>query len=60
VESNDPNGPFGAKGCSECALNACGAVIANAVYDAVGLRLKDLPVTPQKILKGLRETEGPA
>jgi CO/xanthine dehydrogenase Mo-binding subunit len=60
VESNDPNGPFGAKGCSECALNACGAVIANAVYDAVGLRLKDLPVTPQKILKGLREKEGPA
>ncbi|MFQ5914863.1 MAG: xanthine dehydrogenase family protein molybdopterin-binding subunit [Nitrospinota bacterium] len=53
VESIDPNGPFGAKGCSECALNTCGAVLANAVYDAVGVRIRDLPVTPQKILRAL-------
>ena len=46
VESNDPNGPFGAKGCSECALNACGAVIANAVYDATGSRIPELPIVP--------------
>jgi CO/xanthine dehydrogenase Mo-binding subunit len=55
IESIDPHGPFGAKGCSECALNACGAAIANAVYDAVGVRIKDLPVTPRKILAALRE-----
>jgi CO/xanthine dehydrogenase Mo-binding subunit len=55
IESIDPNGPFGAKGCSECALNACGAVIANAVYNAVGVRIKDLPLTPERILRALRE-----
>ena len=60
VESMDPHGPFGAKGCSECALNACGVVIANAVSNAVGLRMKELPVTPQRILQRLRETGGPA
>ncbi|MFQ5914277.1 MAG: hypothetical protein ACE5JS_13945 [Nitrospinota bacterium] len=53
--TNDPNGPFGAKGCAGCALDACGAAIANAAYDAVGVRVKDLPVTPQKVLRGLRE-----
>jgi CO/xanthine dehydrogenase Mo-binding subunit len=57
IESIDPHGPFGAKGCSECALNACGAAIANAVYDAVGVRIKDLPVTPRKILAALRERD---
>ncbi len=60
VESMDPHGPFGAKGCSECALNACGVVIANAVSNAVGLRMKELPVTPQRILQRLREKGGPA
>lgn len=55
IESMDPHGPFGAKGCSECALNACGAVIASAIYDAVGIRLKDLPITPQAILRKLRD-----
>ena len=59
IESIDPHGPFGAKGCSECALNACGAAIANAVYDAVGVRIKDLPVTPRKILAALRERYAP-
>ena len=59
IESIDPHGPFGAKGCSECALNACGAAIANAVYDAVGVRIKDLPVTPRKVLAALRERDAP-
>ncbi|MFQ5914060.1 MAG: xanthine dehydrogenase family protein molybdopterin-binding subunit [Nitrospinota bacterium] len=53
VESIDPNGPFGAKGCSECALVPCGAVIANAIYNAVGVRLTALPIRPEAVLKAL-------
>jgi CO/xanthine dehydrogenase Mo-binding subunit len=55
VESNDPNGPYGAKGASETAILPGAPAIANAVYDAVGVRINDLPITPEKILAALRE-----
>jgi CO/xanthine dehydrogenase Mo-binding subunit len=54
VESNEPNGPYGAKGASETAMIPGAAAIANAVYDAIGVRIKTLPITPEKILAGLR------
>lgn len=54
VESNEPNGPYGAKGASETAMVPGAAAIANAVYDAIGVRIKTLPITPEKILAGLR------
>jgi CO/xanthine dehydrogenase Mo-binding subunit len=54
VESNEPNGPYGAKGASETAMIPGGAAIANAVYDAVGVRIQTLPITPEKILAALR------
>ncbi|MCY1375451.1 4-hydroxybenzoyl-CoA reductase subunit alpha [compost metagenome] len=54
VESNDPNGPYGAKGASETAILPGAPAIANAVYDAVGVRITDLPITPQKVLAALR------
>jgi CO/xanthine dehydrogenase Mo-binding subunit len=54
VESNDPNGPYGAKGASETAMIPGAAAIANAVFDAIGVRIKTLPITPEKILAGLR------
>lgn len=54
VESNDPNGPHGAKGASETAILPGAPAIANAVYDAVGVRITDLPITPQKVLAALR------
>jgi len=54
VESNDPNGPYGAKGASETAILPGAAAIANAVYDAIGVRITDLPITPEKVLAGLR------
>ena len=57
VETNDPNGPFGAKGMGEAALLPTSAAIANAIYDAVGIRLKELPFTPDKIVKALKEKE---
>jgi len=54
VESIDPNGPHGAKGASETAILPGAPAIANAVYDAVGVRITDLPITPQKVLAALR------
>lgn len=55
IESIDPNGPFGAKGVGEPALVPTAAAIANAIYDAVGVRIKSLPITPDKILAALEE-----
>jgi CO/xanthine dehydrogenase Mo-binding subunit len=54
VEIPDPNGPFGAKGLGEITLVPTPAAIANAIYDAVGIRLKELPFTPEKVLRALR------
>jgi CO/xanthine dehydrogenase Mo-binding subunit len=58
VETDDPYGPFGAKGAGEVGIVATAPAIANAVYDAVGVRIRDLPLTPEKVLKALREEEG--
>jgi CO/xanthine dehydrogenase Mo-binding subunit len=54
VESMDPNGPYGAKGSSETAIAPTAAAIANAVFDAVGVRINSLPITPEKVLDALR------
>jgi xanthine dehydrogenase molybdenum-binding subunit len=53
VETDDPEGPFGAKGIGECASIALAPAIANAVYDAVGVRLYSLPMTPQKVYQAI-------
>jgi CO/xanthine dehydrogenase Mo-binding subunit len=53
VEAPDPGGPFGAKGMSEGVQLVPPPTIANAVYRAVGVRIKDLPITPEKILDAL-------
>jgi 4-hydroxybenzoyl-CoA reductase subunit alpha len=54
VESIDPEGPFGAKECSEGSLAATIPAIANAIYDAVGVRLHESPFTPERVLSALR------
>ncbi len=54
VESMDPEGPFGAKECSEGSLAATIPAIANAIYDAVGVRLHESPFTPERVLAALR------
>jgi 4-hydroxybenzoyl-CoA reductase subunit alpha len=46
VESDDPEGPFGAKECGEGALAPIIPAVANAIYDAVGVRVKRVPVDP--------------
>lgn len=55
LESGDGVGPFGAKGVGEPSLNSIAPAIANAVYDAIGVRIFDLPLTPEKIVKALKE-----
>jgi CO/xanthine dehydrogenase Mo-binding subunit len=55
VEVPDPNGPFGAKGIGESALIPVAPAIANAVYDACGVRIKDLPIKAEKIFLALEE-----
>ncbi len=57
VEELHAQGPYGAKGLGEPALAPTAAAIANAIYAAVGVRVKDLPITPEKILEGLRKKE---
>ena len=55
VESLDPEGPYGAKEAGEGPLHPVLPAISNAVFDAVGIRLKHLPFTPAKVLAALRE-----
>jgi len=55
VETNDPIGPFGAKEVSEGLIVPTCPAIVSAVCDAVGVRIKSLPITPEKILKALNE-----
>jgi CO/xanthine dehydrogenase Mo-binding subunit/CO/xanthine dehydrogenase FAD-binding subunit len=53
IEGGDPRGVYGAKAIGECSINPPASVIANAVYDAIGVRVTDLPITPDKILDAL-------
>ena len=55
VENEDSGGPFGAKGIGEPATIATSPAIANAIYDAIGVRIFDLPITPEKVLKVLKK-----
>ncbi len=57
VETDEKDGPFGAKGIGEPGLVPTAAAIANAVYDAVGVRIRDLPITPEKVLAALKAKE---
>ncbi len=53
IEDPDPNGPFGAKEVGQGPLLPIAPAVVNAVYDAVGVRIDEIPVTPEKILKAL-------
>jgi xanthine dehydrogenase molybdenum-binding subunit len=58
VETIDKDGPFGAKGIGEPGCVPSAPAIANAIYDAIGIRINNLPITPEKILRAIREKEG--
>jgi len=57
ADSYEPTGPFGAKGLGELGMDPTAAAIGNAIFDAVGVRIKTLPITPEKVLRALREKE---
>lgn len=58
VEMIDERGPFGAKAVGEPALVPTAPAIANAIANAIGVRIKDLPITPDKVLAALEEKQG--
>jgi xanthine dehydrogenase molybdenum-binding subunit len=58
VESHEPTGPFGAKGVGEGTMVGVAPAIANAIFDAIGVRMKELCITPEKILEALDRAGG--
>jgi 4-hydroxybenzoyl-CoA reductase alpha subunit len=57
IEDPDPNGPFGAKECGQGPLLPIPPAVANAVYDAVGVRVDEVPLSPPRVLKAIRGGE---
>ena len=53
VETSDPAGPFGAKAISEISVDAMAAAVANAVTDALGVRIRQIPLTPERVLRAI-------
>ncbi len=53
IDSHEPTGPYGGKSMSEMCVVVPAPAIANAVYNAIGVRITDLPITPEKVLKAL-------
>lgn len=53
VQTFEPTGPYGAKAVGEIAINGPAPAIANAVYHALGVRIRAIPITPEKILRAL-------
>lgn len=58
VAAEQRNGPYGAKGVGESATFGVSPAIANAIEDAVGVRITDLPLTPEKVLRAIRAAAG--
>ena len=51
------DGPYGGKGTGETQITPSAAVIGNAIYNAVGVRMKDIPITRERVFKALRDKE---
>jgi len=54
TDTQEPTGPFGAKGIGEAALNPVAAALANAVYNAIGIRFKEIPIRPEQVIEALK------
>jgi putative selenate reductase molybdopterin-binding subunit len=54
VQTHEPNGPYGAKAVAEIPKDAIAPAIASAIDHAIGVRLRDLPFTPEKVWKELK------
>ncbi|MCA9845847.1 MAG: xanthine dehydrogenase family protein molybdopterin-binding subunit [Dehalococcoidia bacterium] len=60
ADSYEPSGPFGAKGIGEAATNPCAAAYGNALYNALGIRFTELPITPERIVASMVAAESGA
>lgn len=56
LETQDPYGPYGAKGIGEIGTNCAAPAIANAVADAIGVRMTQLPMTPERVWRAIAQT----
>ncbi len=54
IPSWEPTGPFGAKSIGEVVTNTPAPAIAGAVYNAIGVQIRSLPITPEKVLRAIR------
>ncbi|MBI4790290.1 MAG: molybdopterin-dependent oxidoreductase [Chloroflexi bacterium] len=57
IETTDPEGPFGAKGVGEMGGTPTAPAIANAIYDAIGVRLHQVPMTGERVLRALKDRQ---
>jgi CO/xanthine dehydrogenase Mo-binding subunit len=57
ISAPHKEGPYGAKGTGETQMTPTAPAVANAIYNAVGVRIRDLPITREKVFKALREKE---
>jgi CO/xanthine dehydrogenase Mo-binding subunit len=55
IENGDGPGPYGAKGIGESGILGIAPSVANAVQDATGVRIRDLPLRPERVWRALRE-----
>jgi putative selenate reductase molybdopterin-binding subunit len=59
VETSDPFGPFGAKAIAEIPIDGMAPAVANAVADALGVRIRQIPLTPERVLRAIQtQTQG--
>jgi len=58
VEEPEPKGPYGAKGIGEGAIIPAAPSIANAVHNATGIRIRELPLSPERIYNALKRADG--
>jgi len=57
VETDEPLGPYGAKSVAEVPINGPAPAIVNAIFHAIGVRFRKLPIRPEDLLRALREKE---
>jgi putative selenate reductase molybdopterin-binding subunit len=56
VQTYEPSGPYGAKAIAEIPKDGVAPALASAIYDATGVRIRELPFTPERVWRALRQT----
>jgi putative selenate reductase molybdopterin-binding subunit len=57
VQTMEPTGPFGAKAIAEIPKDGVAPAMANAIYDAIGVRIREIPYTPERVWQATRQAE---